>query len=175
MFKLNRDVSRIFSVLSSTMLLGFFSSSIHAEVEPIDFFCTRTVSEFKTRTRYLDRPEKTFIVWSSHIEGKSPEERCRESSKQFRINYVNGFKRTAVGQTVTGKQVICVVKTQTSDLVKCNQLNILFHLDRKDNGSSLQRSLEKSISPDNQDSTLTGQSQFRNNNSQPSLENRRSR
>lgn len=154
MFESNRNVSKTFSLLSSTVLLGVFLPSIRAVAEPIDFLCARTGGEFKTMVRYSDSPEKTHIVYSSTVEGKSPEVRCRESSRQLRLNFANGFKHTTVGQSVTGKPVICAVKKITLESTKCSESNILLHLDKSDDGSAIQRSLEKSIDPNNSVVTL---------------------
>jgi Circadian oscillating protein COP23 len=156
MLKFNRNTNRVFGVVSSLLLFGFVSPSTHAETEPVDIFCVRTGAEFKTQMRYSDRSQKTVLVWNSYIEGKSPEERCREASRQFSINYENGLKYSAVGQALSGKPVICAVKIPTSDLVKCSQSNILFHLDKNDDGSHIQRMLEESIRPESSLAVVTG-------------------
>jgi Circadian oscillating protein COP23 len=155
MFESNRNIKRIFNLVSSILLFGVISPSVYAEAEPSDFWCARTGSEFKTQVRYLDGSEKTFVVWSSHVEGQSPEERCRRASSQYRINHANGLKYTAPGQSVSGKPVICAVEAPTpvSYLVKCSHSNILIPLDKNDNATVIQHSLEESIRSTSTNST----------------------
>jgi hypothetical protein len=140
------NMKKVYGIVITTLLLGLIPSSINAEpLIPVDFWCANTGAEFQTRVRYADGSEKVFIVWSSHVDGKSPQERCKEASRQFRINYIIGLRYMEVGKTLSGRTVVCAVKSPISDSVICSQPNVLFYLGEKGDSFLSINSLKSSI------------------------------